>query len=247
MINFAAASDITIKMISAESPWQNGIVERHHATADIVFEKLRLDNPSMSPQEAVNHAAFSKNSEINRSKFSPFQLMMGQNPGFPGLSEVNPASCNIDSANKYMKTLKKIDQARIKYREAECDDKLKKAISEKINPNVERFYRIGDPVLFYDQKKKNWKKGTALVRLGKTVYLKFGNFLRRVAVDNVRPDYHGEETIEEGYVEPDQDDDRFAQVETPVQEMANDLEMAEANRKLIEEKKELTKDISEKI
>ena len=77
--------------------------------------------------------------------------------------------------------------------------------------------------------------------------MKFGNFLRRVVVDNVRPDYHGEETIEEGYVEPDQDDDRFAQVETPVQEMAIDLEMAEANRKLIEEKKELTKDISEKI
>ena len=196
----------------------------------------------VSPQEAINYAAFSKNSEINRSGFSPFQLMMGKNPGFPGLSEANPASSNIDGANRYMKALKRIDEARIKYREIECNEKLKKVMGEKINPNVERFYNIGDPVFFYDQKKKQWKKGTALIRLGKTVYLKFGNYLRRVAVEFVRPDTHGEEIIEEGYIEPDQDSDRFAEVETPVQEMEADLDMAELVRKLREENKELSKE-----
>ena len=246
MLNFAAACDLNIKMSSAESPWQNGIVERHHATADIVYEKIMLDNPAMSPQEAVNQASFSKNSDINRSGFSPLQLMMGKGPGFPGLAEANPASSNIDSANKYMKTLKKIDEARIKFRETECDTKLKKVKVEKINPNVERFYNIGDPVFFYDQKKKQWKKATALIRLGKTVYLKFGNYLRRVAVENVRPDYHGEEVIEDGYVEPDPDNERFAEVETPVHEMEMDLDMAEKNRKLTEKVKELTKDVIEK-
>ena len=246
MINFAATCDLNIKMSAAESPWQNGIVERHHATADIVYEKIMLENPAMSPQDAVNQASFSKNSDINRSGFSPLQLMMGKSPGFPGLAEANPASSNIDSANKYMKTLKNIDQARIKFRETECDTKLKKAIGEKINPNVERFYNIGDPVFFYDQKKKHWKKATALIRLGKTVYLKFGNYLRRVAVDNVRPDRHGEEVIEEGYVEPDPDNERFAEVETPVKEMERDLELAEKNRKLTEKVKELTNDVNEK-
>jgi hypothetical protein len=69
VLDFAAAMDINIKMTSAEAPWQNGLVERHHATADIIFEKLLKDNPKMSPQEAVNHAAFAKNSDTNQTGF----------------------------------------------------------------------------------------------------------------------------------------------------------------------------------
>ena len=242
MIDFAASCDINIKMTSAESPWQNGIVERHHCSADIVYEKVMLDDPKMSPQEAIDFAAFAKNSEVNRTGFSPLQLMMGTNPGFPGLAEANPASSNIDGANRYMKALKRIDDARIKYREIDCNEKLKKVQGEKINPNVERFYNIGDPVFFYDQKKKQWKKGTALIRLGKTVYLKFGNYLRRVAVDNVRPDQHGEAVTEEGYLEPDVENERFAEEETPVKEMEADLDTAEVIRKLKDEVKELCKE-----
>ena len=237
LINFAAALNINIKMTSADAPWQNGVVERHHASADIVFDKIMLKNPKMDPQEAVNHAAFARNSEINQSRFSALQLMMGQNPQFPGLAEANPASSNLKSSSKYMKTLKNIDDARVKFRETECNAKLKKVRGENINPNVEKAYNLGDPVFFYDMKKKEWKKGTALVRLGKTLYLRFGNFLRRVPVDKVRPDYDGEVAVEEGYVEPDEEHDRFAVEETPVQEMFEDLEMAEENRKLKEQLK----------
>jgi transposase InsO family protein len=111
VLDFAAAMDINIKMTSAESPWQNGIVERHHATADIIFEKLLKDDPKMNPQESVNHAAFAKNSDSNQTGFSPIQLMTGTNTKFPGLSEATPASSNLDSSSKYMKTLKAIDSA----------------------------------------------------------------------------------------------------------------------------------------
>ena len=52
----------------------------------------------MTPQEAINHAAFFKNSEINRSDYFPMRQ------------------------------------------------------GEKGNPNVERFYKIGDLIFFYDQK-----------------------------------------------------------------------------------------------
>ena len=31
---------------------KNGIVERNHATADIIYEKLIMDNPNLDPQEA---------------------------------------------------------------------------------------------------------------------------------------------------------------------------------------------------
>ena len=62
---------------------------------------------------------------------------------------------------------------------------------------------MGDPVLFRDAKKKEWKKGTALVRFGKTLYLKFGNWFRRVQVDTVIPDVDEAEKMEEGFVEPE--------------------------------------------
>ena len=75
-----------------------------------------------------------------------------------------------------------------------------------------------------------------MIRLGKTLYLRFGNFLRRVPVDKVRPDFNGEVSVEEGYAEHDHDQDRFTEEETPVKEMAKDLELAEENIKL---KKEL--------
>ena len=124
MVNFAAAMDIDIKMTSAEAPWQNGVVERHHASADIIVEKLMKENPSMHPQEAIDHAAFARNSEINKTRFSALQLMMGQTPHFPGLGEANPASSNMKSSNKYLRTLKHIDDARVMFRKVDCDERL---------------------------------------------------------------------------------------------------------------------------
>ena len=59
---------------------------------------------------------------------------------------------------------------------------------------------MGDPVLFRDTKKKEWKHGTALVRFGKTLYLKFGNWLRKVPIDTVLPDPIGAEKVEESLV-----------------------------------------------
>ena len=247
VLDYAAAMDVDIRMTSADSPWQNGVVERHHATADIIYEKLMKENPNMSPQDAINHAAFAKNSDTNQTGFSPIQLMTGQNPKFPGLDEANPASSNLNSCNKYMKTLKAMDSARVKMREIDCDVKLRKVMSERINPNVERNYKLGDPIFFYDDKRKEWKKGTALIKLGKTIYLRYGNFLRRVASEKVRPDPHGEARKEESYVDHDDENDeaRFMKDETPVEEMAEDLTVADERNDLKKQVKELQEQVVE--
>ena len=60
------------------------------------------------------------------------------------------------------------------------------------------------------------------MRLGKTIYLKYGNFLRRVAIDKVRPDVSGNIEDEEAYLdveEKDEEAERFLKEETPVVEM----------------------------
>ena len=247
VVNFAATLNITIKMTSADAPWQNGTVERHHATADVVYEKVRAENPNMNPQEAVDHAAFAKNCEINQAGFSSLQLVIGQNPAFPGLAEVTPASTNLDSSSRAMRALKNIDIARVKFREYDCNEKLKKVRSQRINPSVERNYRMGDPVLFRDAKRKEWKHGTALVRFGKTLYLKFGNWLRRVPIDTVIPDADGVQKVEESYIEPSEDkndeEERFKEEEMPIEELAKDLGTAEENISLKEKVLSLEKKI----
>ena len=192
-------------------------------------------------------AAFAKNSEINHTRFSALQLVMGQTPHFPGLAEVNPASSNLESSSKYMKTMKKLDKARVMFRQVECDDKLKKVMGQRINPNVEKSYSIGEFVYFYDDKKKEWKQGTALVRLGKTLYLKYGNFLRRVPIDKVRPDCEGEIKKQEEFIEPDDEEARFESEEIPVKELAAELDLSEENDKLKEENSALKLEMNKLI
>ena len=118
-------------------------------------------------------------------------------------------------------------------------------MSQRINPNVERSYEIGERVFFYDDKQKGWKQGTALVKLGKTLYLKYGNFLRRVAIDKVRPDHGSEEKKQEEFLEPDDDEARFKEEESPIQEMAAELELSEKVNKLKTENDALRDELRE--
>ena len=104
----------------------------------------------MDPQVAVNYASFAKNSEVNRSGFSPLQIVMGRNPSFPGLSDASPVISNFDSSSKVFGALKRLDQVRVKYRELECNEKLKKIQTQNLNPSVEANFTMGDPVLFRD-------------------------------------------------------------------------------------------------
>ena len=117
-----------------------------------------LENPKLTPQEAINHAAFAKNCEVNQTRFSPLQLMSGQSTHFPGLEDVNPASLSCHSSSKFLKALKTIDSGRVKFREVDCDMKLKQVMTERISPNVERKYDIGDPVFFITRKKDTGEK-----------------------------------------------------------------------------------------
>ena len=228
LVDFAAKMDTSIQMTAARAPWQNGTVERNHASADIVFEKILSENPQVTPSEAIKLASIARNSEINRSGFSPLQLIMGKNPTYPGLAEVNPASSNLDSSSRAMKALKLLDEARVKFRQIDCDERIKKVLSQKVNPYVEKYYKMGDPVYFRDDKKKQWKKGVALVRFGKTLYLKYGNWLRRVPIDTVIPDAEGLLKEKESMIDPIDEDERGLE-EIVAGDLEKDLNAAEEN------------------
>ena len=95
VLDFAAAFNVNIKMTSADAPWQNGIVERHHATADIIFEKLTTENPKMNPQELLHSAP--RLSQSNRA----YVILDGGDRGIivpPGSSgkKITVRACDAD-------------------------------------------------------------------------------------------------------------------------------------------------------
>ena len=96
LIDFAAAIDISIRMTAAHSPWLNGSCERAHAT----------DEPKLGIQKAVDLACFVKNTEINKTEFSPLQMFCGRLPAFPSYSDCSPGSIELEGSNEYYKALK---------------------------------------------------------------------------------------------------------------------------------------------
>ena len=103
MIDLAASLNISIKMTSASSPWSNGSCERAHATVDKIVEKILEDEPKIGLQKAVDWACFVKNTEINKTGYSPLQLFTGKSPTFPGLSDCSPANIEMEGNNQYLK------------------------------------------------------------------------------------------------------------------------------------------------
>ena len=187
LIDFAAALNISIKFTAASSPWMNGSCERNHATVDRIVDKIMADDPNMNLQKAVNLACFVKNTEINKTGFSPLQLFCGRSPSFPGLSDCSPGSIELEGNNEYLKVLRRLDEARIQARNVDCNQRIKVAMKSQINSSCEKNYNYGNPIWFKMDTSQKWKSATVLGQDGKILFIKYGNFIRRVPVDRVIP------------------------------------------------------------
>ena len=187
LIDFAASLDISIKMTAANSPWMNGGCERSHATVDRIVEKILEDDSTVGIQKAVDTACFVKNSEINKTGFSPIQLFCGKSPSFPGYSDCTPGSIELEGSNEYLKILRRMDSARLAARQIDCDQKIKVALKSKINTACEKSYSFGDQIWFKLESSHKWRAGKVLGQDGKVLFVKYGNFIRRVPLDFVVP------------------------------------------------------------
>ena len=57
---------------AAESPFSNGVCERHNLVLTETFEKVKSEHVSLDPEVILQHATFAKNSLHNRDGFSPY-------------------------------------------------------------------------------------------------------------------------------------------------------------------------------
>ena len=57
MIELAEKQATLINAVTAEyAPYSNGLCERNHAVVDIMIDKIKADDPSISDQEALDYA-----------------------------------------------------------------------------------------------------------------------------------------------------------------------------------------------
>ena len=92
MEEFVSKLGIKIEFSLSYSPWSNGLNERNHYSADIVVKKLMDEDNKMVLSEAVEMAAWTHNTNVMVSSYTPLQLMTGKSVTYPGISQGNEAT-----------------------------------------------------------------------------------------------------------------------------------------------------------
>ena len=78
-LEMCEAMNITVKVIAAESPFSNGLAERHNFIIAEMEDKT-LEESQSNLDLVLSWCLNAKNSLANVHGFSPFQLAIGQNP-----------------------------------------------------------------------------------------------------------------------------------------------------------------------
>ena len=96
--------NITVKTTGAESPWSNGLVERHNLIISEMLDKV-LEDGSCDFEVALAWCVNAKNSLQNVHRFSPFQLALGQNGRLPSVTDDKPPAYTPGSGIKALRDI----------------------------------------------------------------------------------------------------------------------------------------------
>jgi len=134
LLDLMQATGITLKTTASYSPTMNGMNERNHAIADNIVQKLKHEDPSLTMQQAVDKAAWAKNSLIsNQRGFSSFHIIYGRNPSIPGVSDCTTGSLeNLTHNEIARKIIESMQSVRLQMLAAEYDNRIKVAFKDRL-------------------------------------------------------------------------------------------------------------------
>ena len=181
MMELCERTNITIKTTAAESPFSNGIVERHNQILGNMIIKT-MEESNCSLEIAVGWCISAHNSLRNVHGFTPFQLVFGRNPTIPILQNAKPPALNPESSNEIIRqNLNALHQARKMYVESENSDKIRRALRHNIRTDSSKKYYTGQIVFYKRINNKRWRgPGTILGQDGQQVLIKHGGTYVRV-------------------------------------------------------------------
>ena len=152
-----------------------------------MMAKLMADDKSLKAEDALHNALFAKNVEPNNKGFSSFQIVYGNNPSIPGITNSTPPSLSNDFTSKHVREhLGRIEKAREAFRNADNDEHIKRVLRSRIPKYTDETYYPEDKVYFKQKDNIEWSgPATIIGQQGKVVFLKYGNKLRRVHMSKI--------------------------------------------------------------
>ena len=118
--------NINTKTTAAESPWSNGLIERHNSVLGNIVSKMMSEEQGYSLNTAVAWAVSAKNSLKNVYGFSSNQLVFRKNLNFPCvMNNKLPALEGVTSSKIVTENLNVMHNARQAFIKTEADEKLR--------------------------------------------------------------------------------------------------------------------------
>ena len=189
MIDFAENMNIRILTTAAESPWSNGLVERHNAVLAEILHKVRAEN-KVDLETALAWTINAKNSLSNVHGFSPVQLALGYNPQLPNvLVNKPPANCEPNHKDVIRKHFNVMKSAREAFIKAESSERIKRALKHNVYPSSSNKFVTGDKVFYKRKDSRRWKgPGKVIGYESSNILIKHGSQYVRVHISRVMLD-----------------------------------------------------------
>ena len=175
------AYNIKVLNTAAESPWSNGVCERLNAVIGNLVEKI-IDDTNCDVETALAWAVAARNALVNKSGFSPNQLVFGFNPAIPEVFHSDPPALeDVTASDMVRRNLSAQNAARQGFIRYESDEKIKRALRSNIrSTNVDDVER-GDEVYYKRMDCNKWRgPGNVMFRDGKVVFVRHGGSYVRV-------------------------------------------------------------------
>ena len=173
--------NVVVMTTAAQSPWSNGVVERHNGILGEMVTKTMCD--SKYPFETVlGWAVSAKNALGSVHGYSSNQLVFGRNPNLPSiLVDRPPALEGVSTSQVVANNLNLIHANRKAYIECESSEKLRRALRHQIRPSLSQKYNNGDRVYYKRNESTMWMgPGTVIGWESKQVLVKHGGTYVRV-------------------------------------------------------------------
>ena len=179
--------NVKLYTTAAESPFQNGLCERVHSVTDMMLTKLTADYANTNSDVLLSWANMARNSLQMWNGYSSHQLVFGENPNIPNVLNDNlPALEGVTNSEVFAKHLNALHGARRAFIQTEADERIRRALRNKIRASEEVFEN-GDSVFYKREGKERWLgPGKVVFQDGKVVFVRHGSVFVRVSPNRLQ-------------------------------------------------------------
>ena len=214
MLEAARQLGLQIFLTAGNSPWSNGKNERNHYSCDVTIDKLLEENRNMSLEDALSHAVYAHNMQINKKGFSPIQMTFGRQGMIPGIMDGNPASLEpVVASDWFREEMINRQKSEQIYRMVDSNERLQKTWAQNTSGSADEIYNPGDVVLFKEKDKSKWSGPAKVTDVdGTKIRMLYGGYERTVPSIDVMH-YKNENVVVKSNTETNENAEKEMQTE----------------------------------